>query len=62
MNNQGNLQDIWNELNSQWKSEGTEAFYRYYILKMSECIGEFDNECDKLSSLIIEFLAQINDY
>jgi len=54
------VQEVWEKLNTRWKGEDATAFYREYIVKISEIVDIFDDSCSELSNVSSECIKELN--
>lgn len=53
------VQDAWIKLNSRWKGEDANAFYRQYILKITETAESFEDACADLVDISSELSKEL---
>lgn len=55
----GEIQEAWTKLNAKWHGEPAEAFYREYILRLSEISESFEDSCASISDLSAKFSKEL---
>jgi hypothetical protein len=53
-------QNVWAKVNTRWRGEDAESFYREYIVRISEIVDSFDDACLELSRLSAECMKELN--
>ena len=54
------IQEIWKQLSDKWQGDDATAFYREYVIKISEIIDSFDKECSEFNEKASECMDQLN--
>ena len=55
-----NIQEMWEQLSNKWQGDDATAFYREYVIKISEMIESFNKECSELNEKASECMVQLN--
>lgn len=55
------IQDVWAKLNTKWTGEDANAFYREYLLKLTEIADSFEDACIGLKAQSLALLKELQD-